>query len=294
MVNMLIKKIGLVAKLQSPAATDALQTLIYHLQRRDLTLMLHQGSVDALPQSADLPIVDTVTLGKQSDLVIVVGGDGTLLHTARLLARYEPRVVGINLGRLGFLADIKPTEMANDLDAILDGNFIEEKRFLMKATAFRGKTVLTHCNAVNDVVIHKWNTTHLFGFTTHINKCLLGNQRADGVLISTPTGSTAYCLSGGGPIVHPSLNALILMLLLPHTLSHAPIVLDNESEIEVTLQLNQEIEAQLTCDGVASQTLLPGDRVIIKKHRHIYLVHPPNHDHYATLRDKLRWGYQPT
>ena len=293
-MNIPIKKIGLVAKLQSPAATDALQTLIYHLQRRDLTFMLHQGSVDALPQLTDLPIVDTVTLGKQSDLIIVIGGDGTLLHTARLLARYESRMVGINLGRLGFLADIKPTDMTNDLDAILDGNFIEEKRFLMRATAFRGKTILTRCNAVNDIVIHKWNTTHLFGFTTHINKCLLGNQRADGVLISTPTGSTAYCLSGGGPIVHPSLNALILMLLFPHTLSHAPIVLDNESEIEVTLQLNQDIEAQLTCDGVASQTLLPGDRVTIKKHRQIYLVHPPNHDHYATLRDKLRWGYQST
>jgi len=293
-MNSPIKKIGLVAKLQSPAATDALQTLIYDLRRRNLVLMLHQGSVEALPQPIDLPIVNTETLGKQCDLIIVVGGDGTLLHTARLLARYEARVLGINLGRLGFLTDIKPTDMTNDLEAILDGDFIEEKRFLIRATAFRGKTLLTRCCAVNDVVIHKWNTTHLFGFSTHINQCLLGNQRADGILVSTPTGSTAYCLSGGGPIVHPSLNVLVLLLLLPHTLSHAPIVLDSDSEIEVTLQLNQHIEAQLTCDGVASQTLLPGDRVTIKKHRHIYLVHPPNHDHYATLRDKLRWGYQPT
>jgi len=293
-MNSPIKKIGLVAKLQSPAATDALQTLIYDLRRRNLVLMLHQGSVEALPQPIDLPIVNTETLGKQCDLIIVVGGDGTLLHTARLLARYEARVLGINLGRLGFLTDIKPTDMTNDLEAILDGDFIEEKRFLIRATAFRGKTLLTRCCAVNDVVIHKWNTTHLFGFSTHINQCLLGNQRADGILVSTPTGSTAYCLSGGGPIVHPSLNVLVLLLLLPHTLSHAPIVLDSDSEIEVTLQLNQHIEAQLTCDGVASQTLLPGDRVMIKKHRHIYLVHPPNHDHYATLRDKLRWGYQPT
>ena len=293
-MNSPIKKIGLVAKLQSPAATDALQTLIYHLQRRDLILMLHQGSVDALPQSTDLPIVDTETLGKESDLIIVIGGDGTLLHTARLLARYEARMVGINLGRLGFLTDIKPTEMATELDSILDGNFIEEKRFLIRATAFRGKTILARCNAVNDVVIHKWNTTHLFGFTTHINKCLLGNQRADGVLISTPTGSTAYCLSAGGPIVHPSLNSLILLLLFPHTLSHAPIVLDSDSDIEVSLQLNQEVEAQLTCDGEASQTLLPGDRVTIQRHRHVYLIHPPNHDHFATLRDKLRWGYQPS
>jgi NAD+ kinase len=292
-MNFPIKNIGLVAKLQSPAATDALQTLIYHLQRRDLRLMLHQGSGEALPQSTDLPIVDTETLGGQCDLIIVIGGDGTLLRTARLLARYEARLVGINLGRLGFLADIKPTEMTTDLDAILNGNFLEEKRFLIQATAFRGKTVLTHCSAVNDIVIHKWNTTHLFGFTTHINKCLLGHQRADGVLISTPTGSTAYCLSGGGPIVHPSLNVLILLLLLPHTLSHAPLVLDSDNEIEVTLQLNQEVEAQLTCDGEASQTLLPGDRVTIQRHRHIYLIHPPNHDHYATLRDKLLWGYQP-
>lgn len=286
------RKIGLIAKTQHPGASNTLQALIYYLREREHTPLLHSASVDALPRHG-LPIANTEELGQHCDLVITIGGDGTLLQAARWLARFESRLVGINLGRLGFLADIHPSNMTEHLDSILGGHFSEEKRFLLRAAAYRGETCLNQGSAFNDVVIQKWNTAHMFSFTTRINGHLLGSQRSDGFLIATPTGSTAYCLSGGGPILHPAINALVLLSMFPHTLSNPPIVVDGDSEIEVTISIEQQAQAQLTCDAVLCQTLLPGDRVLIRKHRHIYLVHPPGHDHYATLRGKLHWGREP-
>jgi len=225
------------------------------------------------------------------DLVIVVGGDGTLLKAARLLVDMDVRILGINLGRLGFLTDVSRHEMEARLDEIFAGRFQEESRFLLRAVVVRNGEETMHGDALNDVVLQKWNVARLIQFDTHIDGLFVTTQRADGLIVSTPTGSTAYALSGGGPILHPSLNAIALVPICPHTLSNRPIVVDAMSTVEIVVCDGQQTSAQLTFDGQTASALEPGDRVVIRrKDRPVRLIHPPDHDYFATLRTKLHWA----
>ena len=287
----MFKNIGLIAKRGDTQVNDCLEVLINFLHKRELNIMIDAASAKLLSQDHHLSIAaNTETLGIHCDLIIVIGGDGTLLRAARSLAKHEICLLGINLGRLGFLTDLCPTEISQYLGEILEGAFLEEYRFLINAEVYRNKQGLFHCNALNDIIIHRGSLSHMLTFDTTINGHFVNRQRADGLVIATPTGSTAYALSAGGPLIHPSLNALVLVPICPHTLSSRPLVVDGDSCVQITISHEQVGPAQLTGDGVLCQELLPGDSVVIEKHEHIRLIHPQGYDHYATLRAKLGWS----
>lgn len=286
--------VGLIAKLGDKRVWETLKALATYLQNRpDTTTLLDSDSAE---QYADLQL-ETVPhdqIGQRCDLVIIVGGDGTFLSAARTLVNYDVHVLGVNMGRLGFLADIAPSEMHESLRDILEGKFIEDSRFLLRARITRDQEQLLETVALNDIVVHKWHIARLLELETFINGHLVNRQRSDGLIVSTPTGSTAYALSGGGPIVHPSLDAVVLVPICPHTLSSRPIVVDADSEIEIAVGDGEHPEAQLTSDGQTTMQLGPGDRLTITKYsRPLRLVHPPGHEYFNTLRAKLAWGKDP-
>ncbi len=285
MPNQQFHSIGLIGKHGDSGIRDTLLSLGEFLCQRGCQVLLEDETAQRLPDHG-LPTAALGEIGKQCGLTIVVGGDGTLLHTARSLADYDVALLGINLGRLGFLADISPDDMIDTVEQILDGHYDEEHRTLLQATV-DGETF----KAFNDVVIHKWNVARMIEFETYVNGHFVNIQRSDGLIISTPTGSTAYALSGGGPIVQPSLNATILVPVCPHTLSNRPIVVDGDSEIEIVVSDRTEHQhVRVTCDGLS--TLPPPDgRISIRKHNNmIRLIHPKGHDHFNLLRAKLGWS----
>ena len=246
--------------------------------------------------AADLPplgvtVSSMQTIAKTCDIAIVIGGDGTFLGAARSLMGSGIPLLGINMGRLGFLTDVVPGDATEALAQVMDGKFEEEHRFLLNTQVMRDKQCLVDVCALNDVVAHKWRIARLLTFETYIDSVLVNSQRSDGLIVTTPTGSTAYALSSGGPILHPSLDAIALVPICPHTLSTRPIVVQGSSEIEIVLSSGDQPEAQLTCDGQTAMELSPGDRIHISKHpQPLRLIHPLGHDYYATLRAKLHWG----
>ena len=288
----MFQNVGLIGKHGDERVVETLQRLSSYLADRRLNIFLDAQSAAWLRDS-QLPPTDRETLAKSCDLVIIVGGDGTFLSAARSLGENDARLLGINLGRLGFLADISPAQMSQHLDDIFAGKFEVEKRFLLRATIVRGgKTVVVE-DALNDIVVHKWNIARLIEFATYVDERLVNSQRSDGLIISTPTGSTAYALSGGGPVLCPTLEAIGLVPICPHTLSSRPIVVGADSRIEVVMDNTAPGAgaAQLTCDGQTTLDLAPGDRICVQKRcGYLNLVHPAGYDYYATLRTKLHWG----
>jgi NAD+ kinase len=230
-------------------------------------------------------------IGKQADLAIVVGGDGTMLNVARNLAGYRVPLIGVNLGRLGFLTDIPRDEIFDGLTKVLDGDFRTEDRLLLHADIVRNDKVLHSANAFNDVVINKGQLARLIEFESYINGEFVHSTRADGIIIATPTGSTAYALSAGGPILYPTLPAIVLVPICPHTLSDRPLAVSSESRIEIVMTYTSYQSAHLTLDGQINFTLNDGDRVLVRRSETpVTLVHPSNRNHYDILRAKLRWG----
>jgi len=198
---------------------------------------------------------------------------------------------GGQLGRLGFLTDISHDNMLSYLGDILQGQYITEERFLLDSAVIRQGEKLNESTAFNDVVIHKWNAARMIELETYVNGKLVNQLRSDGLIIATPTGSTAYALSAGGPIIDPTLNALLLVPVCPHTMSNRPIVISGDNEIEVIIGDRNHVNAQVTCDGQISFGLSAGDRIKIrKKEQPILLIHPLQHDHYEILRAKLHWA----
>ncbi len=238
-----------------------------------------------------LPSIPSEELARRIDLAIVVGGDGTLLGTGRLLAAYEVPIVGINLGRLGFLVDVSPDDMAAQLEAILNGEYSEEKRLVLHAEAERDGELLGSGNALNDVVLHVRNEIRMIEFTIRVDGSFVNTQRADGLVVTTPTGSTAYSLSSGGPILHPALQAVALVPICPHTLSDRPLVISSQSTIDIELCEIRDIPARLSFDGQNNIALESGDRVRIHtRPEKMHLLHPRHYDYYRILREKLHWG----
>lgn len=286
------KTVGIIGKHGDPHAGGTLNELIRYLKTHQIQVLLDEISLEA---TADLTegdgIADRPTLGKRCDLVIVVGGDGTLLNAARSLVDYDVPLLGINLGRLGFLADVTPSDLTKTLDQIFAGNYQEEQRTLLHARILRDGKQINESAAFNDVVVHTCNVARMIEFEVHIGGQFVNVTRSDGMIVSTPTGSTAYALSGGGPILHPSLNALVLVPICPHTMSYRPIVVDADSTIEIVVSENNQARAQCSCDGQIDLGLKNGDRVIIeKKTNPIRLIHPAEYNYYSILRAKLHWG----
>lgn len=275
---------------QQEGLTDVLGELVCLLQGLGKELVL-ESRLAELVEDTSIPRASLDEIGEDSDLVIVVGGDGSLLSAARTLAKYETPVLGVNRGRLGFLTDISPDDIAVQVPAVLAGEYTRESRFLLDARVVReGKTV-GRADALNDVVVNSGTSAQMIEFELSINGVFVYRQRADGLIISTPTGSTAYSLSGGGPIMHPTLDAVVLVPMFPHALSSRPIVVDGNSEIRLDILQRNRIHPPVTCDGQVNMTARPGDSVLVSKKPHrLTLLHPLGHSFYASCRDKLRWN----
>jgi NAD+ kinase len=283
-------RIGLVGKPGDPKVGARVRRLAGHLLERGHQV-LADPRTDGLPAARDCPRCELTELGRHIDLAIVVGGDGTLLRAARHLAAAGVPLLGVNLGRLGFLADISPEQLPEAVDRMLAGEYQEEHRFLLAARL--GETPPEHPAdlALNDVVLHKWNTPRMVEFETWIDQRFVSAQRSDGLIVSTPTGSTAYALSGGGPLLHPTLDALLLVSICPHTLSSRPIVVGGDSRVEIRLLGDDHRHVRVSCDGQTDREVGPGQRLHIAKAPHpVRLLHPRSHDHFTLLRAKLGWG----
>ena len=286
------KTIGIIGKHGDPHAGGVLRELLGYLDRCELATLLDEVSLGAATDLAEgRSFASRETLGKDCDLVIVVGGDGTLLNAARSMVDFGVPLLGINLGRLGFLTDITPVALIDSLDQIFAGNFQEEKRDLLQARVMRDGKKINESAAFNDVVVHTCNVARMIEYDLHIGGKHVNTARSDGMIVSTPTGSTAYALSGGGPILHPSLSALVLVPICPHTMSYRPIVVDANNTIEIIVSENNQARAQCTCDGQIDLGLENGDHVIIqRKENPIRLIHPADYNYYGILRAKLHWG----
>jgi NAD+ kinase len=283
------KRIAVIAK---PDNAGQLKPTLTRLQalldERGLTLLPDRQSAALLGLGQGAPLS---ALAENSELAVVVGGDGTLLSAARQLADHNIPLLGINLGRLGFLVDISPGDIHQCVGAVLDGHYTEERRFLLSAQVGQQPPAL----AFNDVVLHKWNIARMIEFETWIDGHFVYTQRSDGLIISTPTGSTAYALSGGGPLLAPGIEAITLVPICPHTLSNRPIVIDARSEIEISVCGHTDPDdVRITCDGASSLMTSNGDKLKVRRHdTQVRLLHPVGHDHYDVLRMKLGWGGLP-
>ena len=282
------KRIAIITTKGGTDITDTLKSVIQLLQERDIEIVLNRFSADLLPESG-LPTADNGRLAHGCDLVIAIGGDGTMLQAVRAVADFDIPLLGINRGRLGFLADVPADRVEENLDKVLNGDYVEEKRFQLHCELVRADQTLLESDAFNDVIIQ--NIARLIELETYVDRVLVHSQRADGMIVSSPTGSTAYALSGGGPILYPSLDALVLVPICPHTLSNRPIVIDGNSLVEIVVVTRNIDNALLSVDGDIAHNLMTGDRIIIRKNdRKIRLIHPPGHNHFSILRAKLNWG----
>ncbi len=286
------KTVGIIGKHGASSASDAVKQLIGCLQKQRLEVLLDRDSLDLNKNLGnDITLVDRGELGQRCDLAIVVGGDGTLLNAARELVDHDVPLLGVNLGRLGFLTDIPPTDLSTNLSRIFAGEYKEESRNMLHAQVIRNGETVSNSTAFNDVVVHKFNAARMIEYETFIDDQFVNTTRSDGLIVSTPTGSTAYALSSGGPIVHPSLNALVLVPICPHTMSYRPIVVEDNSRVDIIVHDLTHTNARVTCDGQISLALSDGDRVSIqKKPRPIRLIHPPEYNYFSILRAKLHWG----
>jgi len=284
------KTIGLIGKYGDPSVSETLRLIYGDLINRDLTVVLDESSArfthDNSPQQVSLD-----KIGRQCDLAIIVGGDGTLLHAARTLNHYDIPMMGINLGRLGFLVDICADDMHKQLTDILSGGYQVDCRLLLHVEVLRDDQSILSSDALNDIVLHKWEVARMIEFQTRVDGQHVHTQRSDGMIVATPTGSTAYALSGGGPILHPQVAAMLIVPICPHTLSNRPIVIQASSTIEIEITHGGESEGQLTCDGQTHVRLNSGDIVRISASPNsLQLLHPKNYDYFEILRAKLGWA----
>ena len=284
------KCIGLVGRPGSDAAVYSLQRLIAFLKMRQVKMLLDSDTAEGITTS-EVPHCSRALLAERCDLIIVVGGDGSLLSTGRAMRGTNVPLLGINRGRLGFLTDISPEDIESRVGAVLDGQFVDEERFLLECRVYRQGKVIGSGTALNDVVLHPGQFIRMIEFELYIGHQFVYRQRSDGLIISTPTGSTAYALSGGGPIMHPSLDAIVLVPMNPHTLSSRPIVVASDSQIRIVVGDQRNVDPHLTCDGQTHIVTEEGDEIIVhKRPEKIRLIHPAGHDFYAVCRSKLGWA----
>lgn len=285
------RNIGIIGRLKSNRVIETVKRLSRYLIEEGHHVILDDRIAEMMPGHG-MQICKTSILGEVCDLVIVVGGDGSLLGAARALARFNTPVLGINRGRLGFLTDISPDDtMLEAVQAVLDGEYTEEKRFLLDAEVKRDGNPIGSAAALNDVVLHPGKSARMIAFDLYIEGQFVYNLRSDGLIVSTPTGSTAYSLSGGGPIMHPCLDALVLVPMFPHTLSSRPIVVDGKSEIKIIVSQDLDIYPTVSCDGQNHISCAPGDALTIRKKAHkLKLIHPKGYNFYEICRTKLGWN----
>ena len=257
------RNIGLLGRPDKSSVVETLCLIHDHLVSRGLHPVFDQETAQLVPYT-DPQTVSRALLGEIVDLVIVVGGDGSLLHAARALVHHNTPVIGVNRGRLGFLTDIKPSEVIFKLDQVLRGEFQLDRRFLLEMEIRSQGNIIYNAIALNDIVLHSGKSVHMIDFEMNIDGQYVYRQHSDGLIVSTPTGSTAYALSGGGPIVHPGMDAIVLVPMHPHTLSSRPIVVGGHSEIKLAIRENR-VMPMVSADGQNSVSLNVGDCLHIRK-----------------------------
>lgn len=289
MIKDSFRNIGLIGRPGRSSVIDTLNLLEQYLHHAGLTVIYDEDTAKLMEREG-LQVCSRSLLGEVCDLVIVVGGDGSLLHAARALARYKTPVLGVNRGRLGFLTDISPDDVISKVEAVLNGHYSTDQRFLLNLEVRSAGNPVGEALALNDVVLHAGKSVHMIEFELYIEGQFVYRQRSDGLIVATPTGSTAYALSGGGPIMHPKLDAIVLVPMHPHTLSSRPIVVNGDSEIKIRIT-ETTLKPLVSPDGHSGISLNAGDWVYITKHPFkLKLIHPPGYDFYAACRTKLGWG----
>lgn len=288
-------RIGILSKPTGDNITETLKQVCLFLQERNHQLVLDTISSQRLANSKfEFQIATEQNIGALCDLLIVIGGDGSLLKAARAIVNHQIPILGINGGNLGFLADVRPQDLEYTLGPILNGDYYSEQRTMLYATIVKDKVASPGYLALNDIVLHHGDIARLIEFQIFINDRFVIDQRADGVITSTPTGSTAYALSGGGPIVYPTLDVLTLMPMFPHALNSRPIVVDKNSKIKLVLAATNRMDAKFSCDGQTHISLAAGDEIHIQANKHnLLLLHPKDYDYFSVLRNKLGWNLKP-
>jgi NAD+ kinase len=280
---------ALVGRFADPSVEESVALLLPHLSGRGIEVLVSE-ELPARAAAGPFSRVDERAIGERSDLVIAIGGDGTLLYAARLVARHGVPLLGINRGRLGFLTDVMPQDVIACVDAVLDGASELDNRPLLEARLI-GRQSSEASLALNDVVLQKLATGRMIDFETWIDGRYLNTHAGDGLVVASATGSTAYALSCGGPIVEPNLDVLVLAPISPHTLSDRPIVVSARSHIEIRLVERPDTRGQVVCDGMVLGDLAPGDRMTVQQaQEEVTLLHPRGYDYFRLLRSKLHWG----
>jgi NAD+ kinase len=286
-----VRVCALVGRFADPRVAESFAALFVHLQSRQVQVLVSSDAT--LPSgAAGVTAVPEDEMGQRADLVIAIGGDGTLLYAARLVARHGVPLLGINRGRLGFLTDVMPQDMIAGVDAALQGQLETDERSLLSACLYRQDgSKAAEALALNDVVLQKVATGRMLDFETQVNGKYVNTHAGDGIVVATATGSTAYALSCGGPIVEPHLDVVVIAPICPHTLSDRPIIVPASSEIAIRLLERPDTQAEIACDGAVLGNLMPSDRLQIKPAtERITLLHPPGYDYFRLLRSKLYWG----
>jgi NAD+ kinase len=284
------KSIALVGNAKDLRVAECMLSLIGHFQARGQRPLVDPGVGLAFPRDSIVPCPEG-EFASRADLIVAIGGDGTLLYAARLVAGRPVPLLGINRGRLGFLTDVGPASMLEDIESVLAGRFTEDRRSLLSARLEQRGAAPVSALALNDVVLAKVDTGRTLDFETSINGRFVNSHGGDGIVVATATGSTAYALSCGGPIVEPDLDVWVLAPISPHTLSDRPIVVGADSTVQIRLSDRLGARAQVTCDGVSLGEMEHDDQLLIEgADATITLLHPPGYDYYRLLRSKLHWG----
>ncbi|MRD71932.1 NAD kinase [Rhodocyclus tenuis] len=288
------RKMALIGKFRSPEIAASLAGLARHLTERGVDVLIEAATACSAADGAlaEWPAGDFDAIGAWADVAIVLGGDGTMLGAARLLASYGTPLVGINQGRLGFMTDIAHSEMMLRVDDLLAGRFVPESRMLLEAEVRRHGEVVGASLALNEVVVDKGAVGRMIEFSLFIDGEFVYKLRADGLIVATPTGSTAYSLSANGPILHPQVSGMTLVPLCPHALTNRPVIIGDNAEL--TVRIEQATVSRVHLDGQVTFDLQIGDLVCIRRSSHaICFLHPPGYSYFAMLREKLHWSERP-
>ena len=290
-MNKEFRTAALIGKYQSPDVAGSLLALAAFLKERGVAVLIEEGTARSIGANGH-PVAPYSTIGASADLAIVLGGDGTMLNAARGLAEYGVPLVGVNQGRLGFMTDIARQDMIAGITALLHGEFSSEQRFLLDIEILRAGSCVLHTLALNDVVVSKGDIGRMIELEVTVDGEFIYLLRADGIIVATPTGSTAYALSANGPILHPAVPGIALVPLCPHALSNRPITISDQSRIEVKLVAPHD--GRVHFDGQLRFDAKAGDCVrMVRSHHAITLLHPPGYSYLAMLREKLHWSSSP-
>ncbi|MGB6602749.1 MAG: NAD(+)/NADH kinase [Steroidobacteraceae bacterium] len=285
-----VRSCALVGRFNDPRVAETAAALLPHLAERGVGVLMSEDAATMTAGAAATRVPER-RLAEHADLMIAVGGDGTLLYAARLVARHGVPLLGVNRGRLGFLTDVMPQDMLSSVDAALAGRLESDQRPMLAALLHCADGKRAESLALNDVVMQKHDTGRTLDFETRVDAQFVNTHDGDGIIVASATGSTAYALSCGGPILEPHLEALVIAPICAHTLSDRPIVVSSRSVIEVALLERADTRARVTCDGTVLGDFLPGDRLEVRTSaERVTLLHPPGHDYYKLLRSKLHWG----